>query len=122
MGMDFTLTKIEREKSQHRAYQLFKRTRMKWGKIAKKVGYCNANAAMHGAMSYALREGIEWPLGEPLCRGEVAYTEYQLSGDWDEVRKCLNLYCKNKARNAAFRWAKKKGKPWPIQRRSDGSE
>tara|TARA_R100001082_G_scaffold19420_1_gene9491 strand:- start:643 stop:1131 length:489 start_codon:yes stop_codon:yes gene_type:complete len=113
---------IKNPEKPKRAYMLRKSARLKWTEIAEKLGYKLPEHAHRSAMRYAKRTGADWPLSRyHLCRGEMAYCDLESGASPEDVAEDLGYEDPMLAVRAAYSWARRHDKQWPVKVKKDDS-
>ena len=98
-----------------RSYDMRRRARMYWCDIAKQptIDFNSGARCKAWAKRYAEENDLQWPIGTPLTKSEMAYRDFELYGNWSEVRRTLGLPTAEHARKYAQKYAERKNEPWP---------
>lgn len=94
-----------------RAYWMRQRTRVTWRQIARRLNYSSTEGARGGALRYAHRKRLPWPV-LMLSRGAIFYSAYYLGESWYDIGHDFGII-PARAQNAAREWAKIHTKTWP---------
>jgi len=99
------------------AYDLRTQDRLEWDIIASRLGWRSASSPWNAAMDYAQNMGLPWPPDRARSMGEAAYHALARGICPDLIDKMMGgKPTKNRPREYARAWAKRKNLPWPPEK------
>ena len=100
-----------------RAYLMRQRTRVTWHTIADRLKYNSTEGARGGALRYAKRHDLPWPV-PTLTKGFMYYQSFMDGESWADIAHDWSEECE-RVQNCARQWARRYQLQWPAREEED---